>query len=189
MPASCRRCPREGCFGSPAAIASATADFCSSIRRRSSKAHEHPSGGTLGRTVREVRRQDPERRDEHPCACSCRTDSPPQPCRIAHSRPLRYGPTTCQTHEPVQLEILTRHHVRFAVVLRTAHRSLQQAARSPKADVQEAKGTQAIGVAIALPLLLASEGRFTLLDEGANAFLAVDACRRIDNHSRLALHL
>jgi hypothetical protein len=38
-------------------------------------------------------------------------------------------------------------------------------------------------------LLLASEGRFTLFDEGANAFLAVDTCRSVNNHSRLALHL
>ena len=40
-----------------------------------------------------------------PCACSWRTDRPPQPWRIAHSRTLRCRPTTCQTHEPAGLLI------------------------------------------------------------------------------------
>jgi hypothetical protein len=87
------------------------------------------------------RRQHPERCDEEvPYACSCRTGRPPQPCRIAHSRdaPLEAGDEpdgrAGAAGDP------SRHHVRFAIGLRTDPRSLQQAAPSQETASQSPCG-------------------------------------------------
>jgi hypothetical protein len=59
----------------------------------------------------------PQRRDQDYLRLFLRTARPP-PWRIAPSRTLLFGPTTCQTRT-------SRHHVRFAIALRTAPNSLQ----------------------------------------------------------------
>jgi hypothetical protein len=81
-------------FGSRAAVAVATADFCSSIRKRSSKAHQHPSGGLPGLPVPQLRRQHPQRRDQNPL----RLFLPHRPAVPALSdRPLAHA--ALQTHD------------------------------------------------------------------------------------------
>jgi hypothetical protein len=59
----------------------------------------------LGSTYRKCIANIPSAATRIPCACSCLTGRPPQPCRIAHSRTLRCRPTTCQMQEPAGLEM------------------------------------------------------------------------------------
>jgi hypothetical protein len=99
----------------------ATADFCSSIRKRSSKSAQAP----LKRRVWLHRaRCGPPAPIRIPCACacSCLTGLPPHPRRIAHSRMLRWRPTKCQTHEPAGLDSATERLHGFTCTRRPASR-------------------------------------------------------------------
>lgn len=113
-----------------------------------------------------------------PCARSCRTGRPPQPCRIAHSRTLRCRPTTCQTHDPAGLEMppsaciasCTRRRASSWCSLGQPQRSATKRLRPPawrRVGVDRAQATWQATAPTSKPLSIncpsADEGLLTLL--------------------------
>jgi hypothetical protein len=125
------------CLGSRSAVAVAISALRSGCGRPTS--HKHPSGGPLGLTVPEVRRQQPQRCHEHALRLLLAYRPPAPPLadrRIAHSRALCRRPTTCQTQQPLSASSpnvpaqASKRPVRNRIA--ELPRSLQQAAHSQK---------------------------------------------------------